>query len=227
MKENKNKRKIIILILVILVCLPLLIYLFIKINTYKITVKKETINYCLSRFKCYPLEKNYYKFSANKNIEEVDKKLDEYNKIIEDSKEKSKNSNFESAKCLPYKSTYRYSTGYNYDYKLYTSSNYISLTLYKYTINYCTENMEATEDIYKFIYSIKDKKFLTNQDIIKKINMSSKDILEFIHSKSTEISDTKNVNSYDFIINNDGNIYVSYLDKDGTEMELDLNKKID
>ena len=143
MKENKNKRKIIILILVILVCLPLLIYLFIKINTYKITVKKETINYCLSRFKCYPLEKNYYKFYANKNIEEVDKKLDEYNKIIEDSKEKSKNSNFDSAKCLPYKSTYRYSTGYNYDYKLYTSSNYISLTLYKYTINYCTENISC------------------------------------------------------------------------------------
>lgn len=219
------KKKIVIVLLVIAFIFIASYFAYNKLNyKYDISHERNDINYCKIK-DCGFTSFGTIDFKSNFDIDKVNKKLDEFNKLQSNKvKELNNYKDFSSSKCEDFKGTYNYNTGYNYSTYVYVTEKYISVDLFETKFDFCNNPYKAVDSkIYKFVYDADKDKFLSDSDILKKIGYTDKYVLDIIHSNFN----SKNVTKYDLVIDNTGDIYAKFINDNGEDVERFINKKID
>lgn len=132
------------------------------------------INICKNQDNCPIALKPVYSMIKMKNAnEEIKKVLDDINKETKNRYNQTMNSTFDDSKCPNAKDIYNYSYLSTLDYTLYENDEYISIEIKRYNRNLClnTDTMDIPES---YVYSKKDNKIVTAEDLRKTFEISDK-----------------------------------------------------
>ena len=158
--------------------------------------------------------------SPNKQVKDMVEKL---NKKTNQYYEKTKNSNMDDASCSNVKDMYYHSYKAEVNPFSYVSADYISVAIQANEYYLCTEEI-ISNPVEAYIYDVKENKILTQEEFLKKKNITEEKItscieenvkvLNNIQKTSYTLNDVydpskKNILFYDF----DGNLLISYYNK--------------
>lgn len=189
----------------------------------KISLKEyKKVSMCQNTEDCELADVEFKLIESNTKIKEVSDKIAEVNNKTKDDYEMVTSSITDKLEgCAQVKDIYKYSSYITTNYELYENNKVISIAVNKTTQNLCTNSEETTPyDI--FIYDKKNKKELTQQDILKEIDytedMIKEVVAEVIQSKNDagdntitlENVFTENELVYNLFYSDDGNLTLAY-----------------
>ncbi|MCI9084749.1 MAG: hypothetical protein HFH46_03965 [Bacilli bacterium] len=214
---------IIVFILVIIVCV-----LFLVSNGLeeKETIPKEYKNFdvdqsleveiCKNKDNCpIALKPVYSMISMKTENDDIKKVLDNINKETKNRYNQTKKSKFDDNKCPNAKDIYNYSYLSTLDYSLYENDEYISISINRYNRDLClnTSNMDKPES---YIYSKKDNKFITGDELRKTYEISDKRIEVSIKNVIGKLNNSLEKNyTYENTFNNGKQELIYYFDYEG------------
>lgn len=183
-----NKKNAIMLIIMFILVIIASILWLIHDNVAKddVILQDEQTNFdvdqsleveiCKNQENCpISLKPVYSMISMKTDNKEIKKVLDNINKETKNRYNQTKNSTFDDNKCPNAKNVYNYSYVSTLDYSLYENDDYISINVNRYNRDLCldTNDMDKPES---YIFSKKDNKFVTGEDLRKTFEISDKRI---------------------------------------------------
>lgn len=182
-----NKKNIVLLIIMVVLAIVAAVLLIIHNNLIKNNVvPKEQKNFdvdqslvidvCKNKDNCpIALKPIYSMINMKTDNKEIKKVLDNINKETKNRYNQTLGSKFDDNKCPNAKDVYNYSYLSTLDYSLYENDEYISISINRYNRDLCldTNTMEKPES---YIYSKKDNKIVTGDDLKKAFEISDKKV---------------------------------------------------
>lgn len=180
-------------------------------NSYKLTDGKS-IEVCINPDGCLNMGTDTYaNITYNIDNEDIQDTLEKVNKETEELYQKAINSDMSDPECQAYTSWYEHRYRSNMLYYSYTGDDFVSFFIQRMNQDLCVEGSEEYE--YEFYYyDINKNKFLTEQEVMEKVNISDEDVKDAIRESVKGLSEITGV---DYDINNIISDYHLYYDSDG------------
>lgn len=178
-----NKKNIVLLIIMVVLAIIAAVLLIIHNNLIKDNVvSKEQKNFdvdeslvidiCKNKDNCpIALKPVYSMINMKTDNKEIKKVLDNINKETKNRYNQTLDSKFDDSKCPNEKEVYNYSYLSTLDYSLYENDEYISIRINRYNRDLCLDT-NAMDKPEAYIYSKKDNKFVTGDDLKKTFEIS-------------------------------------------------------
>lgn len=186
-------------------------------DAYELTDVK-TIKLCIAPEGClYTGEDMYATITYDFNNEDIQNTLKKINQETDELYQKAISSDMTAPECQAYSSMYEHRYRSNMLYYSYTGDDFISFFIQRMNQDMCVENSEEYK--YEFYYYDMNKhKFLTEQEVMEKENVSEEDINDAISTSINGLSeitqktyDLSNATSdYHLYYSNEGDLTVSY-----------------
>ena len=185
-----NKRNKIILIITLIIFVLIVIAFACLIRYKNIEQKEETpqkqenfdvnqsleVDICKNQENCPIAKKTVYSMIEMKtDNEQIKKVLDKINKETKKRYNQTINSSFDNEKCPNNKDIYNYSYLSTLDYSLYENNDYISINIIRYNEDLCL-NTNTMEKPKSYIFSKKENKFISDNDLKKQFKIDNKQI---------------------------------------------------
>ena len=144
-------------------------------NSYKLTDGKS-IEVCINPDGCLNMGTDTYaNITYNIDNEDIQDTLEKVNKETEELYQKAINSDMSDPECQAYTSWYEHRYRSNMLYYSYTGDDFVSFFIQRMNQDLCVEGSEEYE--YEFYYyDINKNKFLTEQEVMEKVNISDEDV---------------------------------------------------
>lgn len=180
-------------------------------NSYKLTDGKS-IEVCINPDGCLNMGTDTYaNITYNIDNKDIQDTLEKVNKETEELYQKAINSDMSDPECQAYTSWYEHRYRSNMLYYSYTGDDFVSFFIQRMNQDLCVEGSEEYE--YEFYYyDINKNKFLTEQEVMEKVNISDEDVKDAIRESVKGLSEITGV---DYDINNIISDYHLYYDSDG------------
>ena len=180
-------------------------------NSDKLTDGKS-IEVCINPDGCLNMGTDTYaNITYNIDNEDIQDTLEKVNKETEELYQKAINSDMSDPECQAYTSWYEHRYRSNMLYYSYTGDDFVSFFIQRMNQDLCVEGSEEYE--YEFYYyDINKNKFLTEQEVMEKVNISDEDVKDAIRESVKGLSEITGV---DYDINNIISDYHLYYDSDG------------
>ena len=180
-------------------------------NSYKLTDGKS-IEVCINPDGCLNMGTDTYaNITYNIENKDIQDTLEKVNKETEELYQKAINSDMSDPECQAYTSWYEHRYRSNMLYYSYTGDDFVSFFIQRMNQDLCVEGSEEYE--YEFYYyDINKNKFLTEQEVMEKVNISDEDVKDAIRESVKGLSEITGV---DYDINNIISDYHLYYDSDG------------
>ncbi len=184
------------------------------------------INFCVDSNNCpIPGAGVYKKIKYDTNVDEIKEKIDSINKDTEKYYEKSNNSDAKEcdAEMQQYIKKSYYVTSL---FDIYSDEEIVSFTVTRSEIDYCNEEKNKVLPLVSYTYDLKEGKFLNNEDIMKRENISQDEINHAIQGSIFSYNDAMDTNldyddvaktgeyAYKLMYDPLGNLAVSYYHPD-------------
>lgn len=174
------------------------------------------VEVCKNKDNCpIALRTVYSMISMKTENDDIKKVLDKINKETKNRYNQTKNSKFDDSKCPNAKDIYNYSYLSTLDYSLYENDEYISISINRYNRDLClnTNNMDKPES---YIYSKKDNRFITGDDLRKIFEISDKRIEVSIKNIISKLNNSLGKKyTYENTFNNGKQELIYYFDYEG------------
>lgn len=180
-------------------------------NSYKLTDGKS-IEVCINPDGCLNMGTDAYaNITYNIDNKDIQDTLEKVNKETEELYQKAINSDMSAPECQAYTAWYEHRYRSNMLYYSYTGDDFVSFFIQRMKQDLCVEGSEEYE--YEFYYyDINKHKFLTEQEVMEKVNISDEDVKDAIRESVKGLSEITGV---DYDINNIISDYHLYYDSDG------------
>ena len=201
-------------------------------NAYELTDGKS-IDVCINPDGCLNMGTDTYANITynidNKDIQDTLKKVNEETNMLY---QKAINSDMSAPECQAYTSWYEHRYRSNMLYYSYTGDDFISFFIQRMNQDLCVEGSEEYQ--YEFYYyDINKRKFLTEQEVMEKENITDSDIKDDIRESVKGLSEITGIDynvdniisNYHLYYNNDGNLIASYYTPEDNSISTALVKE--
>lgn len=204
----------------------------------KISYTEKKMKNCKNNSDCSIPLIEYKNINIKINDKAIKKIVTKINKKTNELYKKSKNSDLNAPECITKKDLFKYRMIYQNIFDTYENSEFFSIALKRNAIDVCYDKI-VSENVEVYYYDKKKKKFLTQDDILKKLSVKSIDIEKKIainvfkinekENKDYKYYKTKNNGKLSFKVYFDytGVLYVYYKQyEDNTYYNVDLGYSI-